>query len=128
MGRPLSITDQNGIVTDLEYNARGWLTKSSVRHGTGDAVTIIEYNAAGDVTKVTLPDGSFLAYTYDNARRLTAIANQSGETIEFTHDLAGNVTQQVTKDTGGTIKRTQTRAYDELSRLLRLVGAATQTR
>jgi YD repeat-containing protein len=39
MGRPLSITDQNGVVTDLEYNARGWLTKSSVRHGAGDAVT-----------------------------------------------------------------------------------------
>jgi YD repeat-containing protein len=36
MGRPLSITDQNGVVTDLEYNARGWLIKSSVRHGGGD--------------------------------------------------------------------------------------------
>lgn len=70
-GRPLSITDQNGVVTDLEYNARGWLTKSSVRHGTGDAVTEIEYSPAGDVTKVTLPDGSFLTYTYDDARRLT---------------------------------------------------------
>jgi len=31
------------------------------------------------------------------------------------------------ENSGGTIKRTQTRAYDELSRLLRLVGAATQT-
>jgi len=127
MGRPLGITDQNGIVTDLEYNARGWLTKSTVRHGTGDAVTTMEYSLAGDVTKVTLPDGSFLTYTYDNARRLTAIANQVGEKIEFTHDLARNVTQQVTKDSGGTIKRTQSRAYDELSRLLRLVGASTQT-
>ena len=37
--------------------------KNSVRHGTGDAVTAIEYSPAGDVTKVTLPDGSFLAYT-----------------------------------------------------------------
>lgn len=127
MGRPLSITNANGIVTDLEYNARGWLTKSTVRHGSGDAVTLIEYNLAGDVTKVTLPDNSFLTYTYDDARRLTVITNQLGEKIEFTYDLASNVTQQVTKDAGGTIKRTQTRAYDELSRLLRLIGAATQT-
>jgi RHS repeat-associated protein len=127
MGRPLSITDANGVVTDLEYNARGWLTKSTVRHGTGDAVTIIEYNLAGDVTKVTLPDGSFLTYTYDDARRLTVITNQIGEKIEFAYDLARNVTAQVTKDSGGTIKRTQTRAYDELSRLLRTIGAATQT-
>ncbi len=124
MGRPLSITDQNGVVTDLEYNARGWLTKSSVRHGAGDAVTMIEYSPAGDVTKVTLPDGSFLTYTYDDARRLTAVTNQAGEKIEFTYDLARNVTAQVTKDSGGTIKRTQSRAYDELSRLLRLVGAS----
>ena len=127
MGRPLSITDQNGVVTDLEYNARGWLTKSTVRHGSGDAVTTIEYSPAGDVTKVTLPDGSFLAYTYDDARRLTVITNQVGEKIEFTYDLARNVTAQVTKDSGDTIKRTQSRAYDELSRLLRLIGASTQT-
>ena len=112
MGRPLSVTDQNGVVTDLEYNARGWLTKSSVRHGTGDAVTTIEYSLAGDVTKVTLPDGSFLTYTYDDARRLTVITNQAGEKIEFTHDLARNVTAQVTKDSGGTVKRTQSQAYD----------------
>jgi YD repeat-containing protein len=58
---------------------------------------------------VTLPDGSFLTYTYDDARRLTVITNQAGEKIEFTHDLARNVTAQVTKDSGGTIKRTQTR-------------------
>jgi YD repeat-containing protein len=31
MGRPLGTTDQNGVVTDLEYNARGWLTKSTFR-------------------------------------------------------------------------------------------------
>jgi RHS repeat-associated protein len=76
---------------------------------------------------VTLPDGSFLIYTYDDARRLTVITNQAGEKIEFAYDLARNVTAQVTKDSGGTIKRTQTRAYDELSRLLRTIGAATQT-
>ena len=76
MGRPLSITDQNGVVTDLEYNARGWLTKSTVRHASGDAVTLIEYSPAGDVTKVTLPDGSFLAYTYDDARRLAVVASK----------------------------------------------------
>jgi YD repeat-containing protein len=33
----------------------------------------------------------------------------------------------VSKDGSGTVKRTQTRAYDELSRLLRTIGAATQT-
>ncbi len=127
MGRPLSATDGNGIVTELQYNARGWLTHSTVKHASGDAVTQIEYSAAGDVTKVTLPDGSFLTYAYSDARRLTAITNQIGEKIELTYDLMGNVTQQVTKDTGGTVKRTQNRAYDELGRLLRLIGAATQT-
>ena len=92
MARPLGITDANGVVTDLEYNARGWLTKSTVRHGTGDAVTAIEYSFAGDVTKVTRPDGSFLTYTYEDARRLTIITNQIGEKIEFTYDLARNLT------------------------------------
>ena len=90
-------------------------------------MTAIEYSPAGDATKVTRPDSSFLTYTYDDARRLTAITNQAGEKIEFSYDAMSNVTQQVTKDGGGTVKRTQTKAYDELSRLLRTVGAATQT-
>ena len=47
-----------------------------MRHGSGDAVTLIEYSLAGDVTKVTLPDGSFLAYAYDDARRLTVVASK----------------------------------------------------
>ena len=70
---------------------------------------ILADSPAGDVTKVTLPDGSFLLYAYDDARRLAVIANQIGEKIEFAYDLARNVTQQVTKDSGGTTKRTQTR-------------------
>jgi YD repeat-containing protein len=38
------------------------------------------------IGRATLPDGSYLDYGYDDARRLTRIANASGERIDLTLD------------------------------------------
>ena len=47
----------------------------------GNATTQFEYSAAGDITAIQQPDGSRLAYEYDDARRLTAVENDAGDTI-----------------------------------------------
>lgn len=122
LGQPLTVTDENGVATTLVYNARGWLTSSTVVHASGNAVTQYQYDLAGNVTKITLPDGSFLDYVYDNAGRLSSIVNL-GERIDLTLDALGRVTKRDVKAVGGAIARTQSRVYDELGRLLRIVGA-----
>ncbi len=48
-GRPRYRIDRNGVATELGYDSRG------------------RYDAAGQITRVTLPDGSFLDYGYDDA-------------------------------------------------------------
>ena len=74
-----------------------------------------------------MPDDSELTYEYDTAHRLTAIENNLGERIEYTLDDAGNRTTEVVKNDASTIVKTQSRVFDELSRL-RKTSAPTASR
>ncbi|KAF1714859.1 type IV secretion protein Rhs, partial [Pseudoxanthomonas wuyuanensis] len=127
-GRVLSVKDANGVITDLEYHPRGWLTARKVR-GADDAseaddqVTRIEYWPTGLVKKVTQPDGAFTAYEYDAAHRLVAIADNAGNRIEYLLDNAGNRIQEDTKDAGGNLKRTLSRLYNQLGQLATVADA-----
>ncbi|MBI3708692.1 MAG: RHS repeat protein, partial [Proteobacteria bacterium] len=77
---PLTIVDANQVQTDLAYDVRGRLTGFTVHAAAGDAATGFAYDAAGLVTRVTRPDGSYLDYTYDDARRLIRAANTATTT------------------------------------------------
>lgn len=127
-GQPLSMVDQNGVVTTMIYHPRGWMLTSTIEDpvGSENATTTNEYDDIGQLIKVTLPNGTFLSYEYDSAHRLTAISNNLGERQEFTLDDAGNITAEITKDSFGSISRTQTRVYDELNRIYEVVGGANQ--
>lgn len=121
-GRVLSIKDANGVITDFEYHPRGWLTARKVRGSddtveTDDRIIRIEYWPTALVKKVTQPGGSFTAYTYDAAHRLTGIADNAGNTIHYTLDNAGNRVQEDAKDAGGALKRTLSRIYNQLGQL-----------
>jgi RHS repeat-associated protein len=126
-GRPTSIQDENGVNTSLAYDPRNRLTSITVNPGAAQTVTTITYDLAGDVTQVTQPDGSFLAYTWDNAKRLTSVVNNSGERMDYTYNVNSQVTASATKTSALVVTKQMSMVYDELGRLLRQVGAATQT-
>ncbi|MBB3274275.1 MULTISPECIES: RHS repeat protein [unclassified Pseudoxanthomonas] len=121
-GRPLSVKDPNGVITDYEYHPRGWLTASKVRGPdntveTDDAITRVAYWPTGLVKQVTQPGGAFTLYTYDAAHRLTDISDNAGNTIHYVLDNAGNRLAEETKDAGGALKRTLSRIYNQLGQL-----------
>lgn len=127
-GRVLSAKDVNGVVTDMEYHPRGWLLARKVRgldNGTetDDAITRLEYDGVGQVTKVIQADGAFTAFTYDAAHRLTTIADSLGNSVTYTLDNAGNRIEEKTKTTGGTLKRSLARVYNNLGQLQILADA-----
>ncbi len=62
-GRPVTSTDPNGLATKIAYTPRGQVASQTV----GQEATGYAHDPAGNLTKVTLPDGSFLAYTYNAA-------------------------------------------------------------
>lgn len=130
-GQPGRVIDANGVETILTYHARGWLLTSTVQDPGGntllDATTSYGYDNVGQVTSITGPEGTVLNYAYNGARQLTAVSNGLGERIEYTLDLQGNQTGESIKSDTGAITKTLSRTYDELSRLLTVVGAGGQT-
>lgn len=117
-GRPLTITDPNGLVTTLTWHARGWLASRAL----GSETTTYTYDDAGQLTRVTLPDTSYLEYTYDAAHRLTQIEDNLGNQVIYTLDNMGNRTQEDVKDPGNTLRQTRSRVYDSLNRLYQDIG------
>lgn len=121
-GRVLSMKDANGIVTDLEYHPRGWLTARKTR-GTDagseadDVITRIDYYPTGLVEKTTLPDGSYTRFIYDNAHRLTAIEDAEGNRIRYTLDNAGNRTKEETVGSNGSVMRSLSRVVNQLGQI-----------
>ena len=126
-GQPTSMTDPNGVVSSLTYDALGRLKTVTVDPGGAPAETSFDYDTVGQITKITRPNGAYLQYTWDDARRLIKVEDNSGAFIEYDRDVAGNETGRRIKNFGGSVLLTQTAAFDELSRLLTFVGASAQT-
>ena len=94
-------------------------------HSIGVSSSIVSH-LAGQITKVTAPDGSFLQYAWSDAKRLTSVSNNAGETNEYGYNLNGDVTSTTVKASGGAIVKQQSALFDELGRLMRQIGAAAQ--
>lgn len=117
-GRVGRLVDPNGLITDLTYHPRGWLTSRTA----GGETTRYDYDNAGQLKQVTLPDGTHISYTYDDAHRLTGITDSAGNSIAYTLDAMGNRTREEVKDPGGALARQTTRVYDALNRVRQITG------
>ncbi len=119
--------DSSVTSTTLAYDARDRLTTVTVNPGASQAQTLIAYDAVGQITRITQADGSYLDYVWSDARRLTSVANNTGEKIEYGYNLNGDVTSSTIKTSANVITRQMTMVYDELGRLMQSIGAAAQT-
>ncbi|EGG94682.1 hypothetical protein IMCC1989_2469 [gamma proteobacterium IMCC1989] len=129
-GQPQQITSVNGTQTNLTYHVRGWLLSVTVIHPTAtgfDSTTAYEYDNTGNITKIIRPDNVELIYHYDTSNRLVAVSNNAGERIDYVLDNAGNRLSQTIQDGSATITYRLQQAYDELSRVMEIVGADDQT-
>ena len=116
--QPRRLIDHNGIETVLEYNDRGWLTKVT----TASQITEILYNLSGQVKELRQPGGQIINFEYDQAQRLVAQEDSLGRRTEYLLDSMGNVTQQQIKDAGGNITYERVSIYDELGRVIEMLG------
>lgn len=118
-GRPGRVTEPNGLSTDLYYSPRGWLTSSI----SGAETTTFQHDNAGQLQQVTRPDGSKINYSYDDAHRLTGIADTLGNSVTYTLDLFGNRIAEQVRDPAGVLTRQTTRVFDLLNRVKQITGA-----
>ena len=127
-GQPTSVKDPNNTVTQYAYDPLGRLTSITVEPTNQPHVWTVTYTAAGDVATLAEPSGRVLTYTWDNARRLTAVQNNAGERLEFSRDAMGNITGRTAKAPDGTtILYSDTNTFDELGRLIHQAGGTGKT-
>ncbi len=125
-GQPLTLTDANGVVTTLTYDVRQRLTSRQV----GTETTSFAYYPTGLLQQVTLPDGSYLTYTYDAAHRLTQITDADGNKVVYTLDVMGNHTAENLYDPSNALARTHSHVFNSLNQLykdLTATGTTAQT-
>lgn len=127
VGHPLQVEDANGIVTELGYDARGYLSGVTVDPGGLAQLTTLEYDEIGQLTRIERADGSSFDYAYSAARRLTSVTDASGNVVTYTHDDMGNATLTEIDDASSALVYAQAATFDELGRLLTQTGANSAT-
>jgi YD repeat-containing protein len=119
-GQPLTMTDANGVTSTLAYDARQRMTSRTV----GGETTSFSYWPTGLLKRTTLPDGSYLESTYDNAHRLTQVVDGEGNKISYTLDAMGNRTAESAYDPSLVLARTGSKVFNSLNQLWKAIGAA----
>jgi YD repeat-containing protein len=112
-GQVLQMVDANNVVTDYAYDVRQRLTRSS----TNGRSTSYDYYPTGLLKRVTLPDGSFIQNSYDDAHRLIAIEDNFDSRIDYTLDNAGNRITEKVFDPSGVLTQRVARLIDPLGRI-----------
>ncbi len=118
-GRPLLLTDPNGLITKLSYDIRGRLAEKTV----GQELTKFTYDNVGLLLSIKIPSGEEIYYVYDNAHRLTDIKNSAGERIHYDLDAKDNVIKEVFLTSSGETTFAKEKVFDEYSRLHKLVNS-----
>jgi len=117
-GLPQQIEDPNGLIIDLEYNARGWLKKRIERSAKGDAITTYTHYKNGLPKKTTHSDGTSETLHYNGARQLVKLVNNEGEEQVFTpNKLNGKWKTKSYSDSSGQETFYRTRQFDALGRV-----------
>jgi RHS repeat-associated protein len=122
-GRVTSLQDANGVVTNLTYTPRGWLSTRTV----DGATTTLTYTPYGAVASITDPDNITTRYTYDDAHRLTRITDAQGNDVQYTLDAAGDKTQEQIYTASGTVTHSLSRQFNTLGQLTAIVDGLNHT-
>jgi YD repeat-containing protein len=117
-GRAGKIVGPDGVSTELVYSPRGQLISRTVA---GETIGY-EYDSVGQLKQLTLADGAYLTYSYDDAHRLIGVTDSMGNTIRYTLDTMGNRVKEEIKDSSGVLARQIISTYDALSRLQEVTG------
>ena len=119
VGRPLTMTDPNGVVTTLTYTLKGKIQQ--LKRDTFTAT--YSYDNAGQLSKITLIDGRSYTYAYDAAHRLTSITSLTGEKLTYTLDTEGHKLSETLTDATGIVTNQYRQVFDALGQVSQSIVA-----
>jgi RHS repeat-associated protein len=115
-----TITDPNGVVTVLTYDARNRL--STVTNQSTSASTQYFYDSHGNISYIIPPEGNRIDYAYNLADKITQISDTLGNKIEYYYGAEGNRTGENILDPTDALKKSLDYTYDEYNRIKRIVN------
>lgn len=109
LDRVKSTTNPDGEVISNTFNTQGEIASVS------GVLTNIDYNALGKITKKDYANGLSTTYTYNNAsdQRLNRIQTSSLQDLNYTYDNVGNINTIA----DSVLSKTYKYSYDDLDRL-----------
>ncbi|MBT7442616.1 MAG: RHS repeat protein [Methylococcales bacterium] len=122
-GRARKVIDSNELITTIQYDVMGRIEQTT----TGTETTVYTYDPIfGLLETVTSPDDSKLTLSYNDAKQLTEVKDQHGNTISFDPDAKGNIKKTDIKDAQGNLVSTATQIFNKLSQLESTLGGEGQ--
>jgi len=122
-GRARKVIDSNELITTIQYDVMGRIKQTT----TGTETTVYTYDPIfGLLETVTSADDSTLTLSYNDAKQLTQVKDQHGNTITFDPDAKGNVKKTEVKDEQGNLVSTASQAFNKLSQLESTLGGEGQ--
>ncbi|RYG90076.1 RHS repeat protein [Loktanella sp. IMCC34160] len=122
-GQPASLTDARGFDWTFTYDIDGRVIQSVFEPGARNDTWAMTYDEVGQLISIVDPLGRQWSYVYNSARRLTSLTDPAGNTMDFEYDVAGNVTRTEYGNALATVTYLQEAQYDELGRLLAILGS-----
>jgi YD repeat-containing protein len=119
-GNPVSFTDANGGVSQLEYDSRGNLTKITDPLGN---ITTNVYSAADNLSSTTNALGNKWRYVYDSRHNVTKMISPKGRTSVFAYDAKGRLISAT--DPAGNITNYLWNAFGNIKTLTDPLGNVT---
>ena len=99
-GRRTAIIDPSGGRRSKQYDSAGNVSSSTDERGKGYTAT---YNNYGKITQKVYDDGFYTNYSYDSRGNLLLISDSKGKTKQFTYDSHYRLlTEEVRLDPNGT--------------------------
>lgn len=121
-GRPQTVTDSNGVVHHITYDARQRVATTSIVIGGVDQVTTNTWNPNDELAKMALPDGTFIQHDYAwevaSNPLTTSDTDAAGNKAQSTFNAAGEVTAVKTLDSASNTYLWRNKTYDALGRVL----------
>jgi RHS repeat-associated protein len=111
-GKPRTVVDVNNVITELKYNNRGQLI--SIERG--GRSTGYQYNDFGLLTSTSFPWGDVITFLYDDARRVTQVFSSTNESIKYTYNTKGNISNTRYLNSVGVAVGSFSSSYDDLGR------------
>ncbi|PSB67532.1 hypothetical protein C7B61_05680, partial [filamentous cyanobacterium CCP1] len=112
----ITTTDANGTRIQQFLNDRGQVTQ--LRDELGRTFQF-RYDDSGNLTRLIQPDNSVIAFTYDDRGNLLSQVNALGQRTSFTYDSTFNQLQIVTDARGNTIRY----SYDNQGNVTEIIYA-----